>query len=77
MGIKTSRDYVKFYIGLEMQDSVSFLSFINNEKRVLKQKMENMRTDKDSISNGVRILEELVKEVEKSGEHVILEKYSK
>ena len=29
MGIKTTRDYVKFYINLDMQNSVSFLSFIN------------------------------------------------
>ena len=77
MGIKTTRDYVKFYINLDMQNSVSFLSFINNEKMVLKHKLENMKLDKNSILNGIRILEELIDEIKTSGEKVILEKYSK
>lgn len=76
MGIKTTRDYVKFYINLDMQKSVSFLSFINNEKMVLKHKLENMKLDKSPILNGIRILEELVDEIKKSGEKTILEKYS-
>lgn len=76
MGIKTTRDYVKFYINLEMQNSVSFLSFINNEKMVLKHKIENKNVDKDPILNGIRILEELVEEMKKSGEQSVLEKYS-
>lgn len=76
MGIKTTRDYVKFYINLEMQNSVSFLSFINNEKMVLKHKLENKKLDKDSILNGIRILEELTDEIKKNGEKAILEKYS-
>ena len=75
MGIKTTSDYVKFYINLDMQNSVSFLSFINNEKMVLKHKLENMKLDKSPILNGIRILEELVDEIKKSGEKVILEKY--
>ena len=77
MGIKTTRDYVKFYINLDMQNSVSFLSFINNEKMVLKHKLENMKLDKNPILNGIRILEELIDEIKTSGEKVILEKYSK
>lgn len=77
MGIKTTRDYVKFYINLEMQNSVSFLSFINNEKMVLKHKIENKKSDKDTILNGIRILEELADEIKKSGEQAILEKYGK
>jgi hypothetical protein len=76
MGIKTTRDYVKFYINLEMQNSVSFLSFINNEKMVLKHKLENKNVDKDPILNGIKILEELVEEMKKSGEPSVLEKYS-
>ena len=76
MGIKTTRDYVKFYINLDMENSVSFLSFINNEKMVLKHKLENMKLDKSPILNGIRILEELVDEIKKSGEKTILEKYS-
>lgn len=77
MGIKTTSDYVKFYINLEMRDSVSFLSFINNEKMVLKHKLENKKSDKEPILNGVRILEELIDEIKKNGESAILEKYGK
>jgi len=76
MGIKTTRDYVKFYIDLDMQNSVSFLSFINNEKMVLKHKLENIKLDKSPILNGIRILEELIEEMKKSGEQSVLEKYS-
>lgn len=76
MGIKTTRDYVKFYINLNMQNSVSFLSFINNEKMVLKHKLENKKLDKNLILNGIRILEELIEEIKISGERKILEKYN-
>lgn len=75
MGIKTTKDYVKFYINLEMQNSVSFLSFINNERMVLKHKLENKNLDKDSILNGIKILEELGDEIRKNGEQAIIEKY--
>jgi len=75
MGIKTTRDYVKFYINLDMEDSVSFLSFINNEKMVLKHKLENVKLDKSPILNGIRILEELVDEIKTSGEKATLERY--
>ncbi len=75
MGIKTTRDYVKFYINLDMENSVSFLSFINNEKMVLKHKLENVKLDKSPILNGIRILEELVDEIKTSGEKAILERY--
>jgi hypothetical protein len=59
-----------------MQNSVSFLSFINNEKMVLKHKLANKKSDKEAILNGIRILEELVIEIKKNGEQAILEKYS-
>ncbi len=75
MGIKTTADYVKFYIDLKMQESVSFLSFIHNEKIVLKQKLENKNSDKESIINGIEILEGLIEELKKDGESKILEKY--
>ena len=75
MGIKTIRDYVKFYINLDMEDSVSFLSFINNEKMVLKHKLENVKLDKSPILNGIRILEELIDEIKTSGEKETLERY--
>jgi hypothetical protein len=77
MGIKTIEDYIKFYINLEMQNSVSFLSFINNEKMVLKHKMEKRKSDTDSMLNGIRILEELTKEIKNIGELAVLEKYCK
>ncbi len=76
MGIKTIKDYVKFYTNLEMQSSVSFMSFINNEKMVLKHKLENKKIDKIAILNGIRILDELVAEIKISDEKTILEKYS-
>ena len=75
MGIKTTQDYVKFYIDLNMQNSVSLLSFINNEKMVLKHKLENVKLDKNAILNGIKILEELIDEIKKSDEKMILEKY--
>ena len=75
MGIKTTRDYVKFYINLDMENSVSFLSFINNEKMVLKHKLENVKLDKSPILNGIRILEELIDEIKTGGEKAILERY--
>ena len=60
-----------------MQKSVSLLSFINNEKIVLKHKLENRKLDKESILNGIRILEELTEEIKRGGELAVLEKYGK
>ncbi|GKS67457.1 hypothetical protein YTPLAS73_10040 [Nitrosarchaeum sp.] len=75
MGIKAAEDYVKFYINLEMRGSVSLLSFIYNEKMVLNQKIENKNSDKESIRNGIKILEGLINELKKDGESRVLEKY--
>ena len=58
-----------------MENSVSFLSFINNEKMVLKHKLENVKLDKSPILNGIKILEELVDEIKTSGEKETLERY--
>ncbi len=77
MGIKTTSDYVKFYINLDIQGRVSLLSFIHNEKMVLKQKLENKKIDKEPIINGIKILEKLIEELKKDGESKVLEKYSK
>lgn len=77
MGIKTTSDYVKFYINLDIQGRVNLLSFIHNEKMVLKQKLENKKIDKEPIINGIKILEELIEELKKDGESKVLEKYSK
>lgn len=77
MGIKTTADYVKFFINLDIQGRVSLLSFIHNEKMVLKQKLENKKIEKEPIINGIKILEELIEELKKDGESKVLEKYSK
>ena len=77
MGIKTTRDYVKFFINLEIQGRVSLLSFIHNEKMVLKQKLENKKIEKEPIINGIKILEDLIEELKKDGESKVLEKYGK
>lgn len=77
MGIKTTSDYVKFYVNLDIQGKVSILSFIHNEKMVLKQKLENKKLDKEPIINGIKILEDLIEELKKDGESKVLEKYNK
>jgi len=77
MGIRTTEDYVKFYINLEMKNSVNFLSFINNEKMILKHKLENKVIIKEPILNGIKILEGLIDEINKNGEQKVLEKYTK
>ncbi|QLH11858.1 hypothetical protein DSQ20_05395 [Nitrosarchaeum sp. AC2] len=77
MGIKTTNDYVKFYINLNIHGKVSLLSFIHNEKMVLKQKIENKKLDKEPIINGIKILEDLIEELKKDGESKILEKYNR
>jgi len=75
MGITTKQDYVKFYLDLKIKNSVPFLNFINNEKMTLKHKLENKKSNKESIENGIRILEELTEEIKNDGETIILGKY--
>ena len=77
MGIKTPKDYVMFYINLEMQSSVNLMSFINNEKMVLKHKLENKKIDKGQILNGINILNGLIEEINEIGEQDVLKKYCK
>lgn len=77
MGIKTTSDYVKFFINLDIQGRVSLLSFIHNEKIVLKQKLESKKLDREPLINGIKILEDLIEELKKDGESKVLEKYSK
>jgi hypothetical protein len=60
-----------------MGKNVSLLSFVNNEKMVLKQKLEYKNLEKDPIKKGVEILEGLVKEINEIGEKAVLEKYQK
>ena len=76
MGISSISDYVQFFINLDMGNSVSFLSFLNNEKLVLKHKLKNKQIKKDSILEGIKILDILISEIQTSGEERVLEKYS-
>ena len=77
MGIQTALEYVDFFINLDMGENVSLLSFVNNEKLVLKQKLEHKNLEKEPIKKGVEILEELVREINEIGEEAVLEKYKK
>ncbi|HSA98072.1 MAG TPA: hypothetical protein VLF17_03240 [Candidatus Nitrosotenuis sp.] len=76
MGIKTVSEYVQFYVGLGMQDSIGLLSFVNNEKLVLKHKLENKNLEKGPILHGIELLDQLTSEINAIGERAILEKYS-
>jgi len=77
MGIESAFEYVDFFINLNMGEDVSLLSFVNNEKRVLKQNLEHKNLEKEPIKKGVEILEELVREINDIGEKAVLEKYQK
>ena len=74
MGIRNISDYVKFFIDLGMGDS-SLMSFVNNEKQVLKHKLQNKEIKKEIILEGLKILEELSLEIREKGEIAVLEKY--
>jgi len=77
MVIKTIIEYVDFFINLNMGENVSLLSFVNNERMVLKGKLEHKDLEKEPIKNGIEILEQLIKEINESGEKGVLEKYQK
>ena len=77
MGIQSTLEYVDFFINLNMGKNVSLLSFVNNEKIVLKQKLEYKNLEKEPIKKGVEILEKLVREINEIGEKAVLEKYQK
>ncbi len=77
MGIQSALEYVDFFINLNMGENVSLLSFVNNEKIVLKQKLEYKNLEKEPIQKAVEILEELVREINEIGEKAVLEKYQK
>ena len=77
MAIDTTEEYVDFFINLNMGEKVSLLSFINNEKMVLKQKLNNKINEKEPIKNGISILEGLISEINKNSEAEVLKKYQK
>jgi hypothetical protein len=76
MGIRTISDYVQFYINLNMGESVSFVSFVNNEKITLKHKLQNKEIKREYILDGLKILDELISEIQTIGEKFVLEKYT-
>lgn len=75
MGIQSASEYIDFFINLNMGTGVSLLRFLNNEKLVLKQKLENKNLDKIAIKKGIVILEKLADETNKLGEEQVLKKY--
>ena len=75
MVIKTTEEYVEFFINLNMGKEVSLLSFVNNERMVLKQKLQNKINEKEPIKKGIMILEGLIKEISENKELTVLEKY--
>jgi hypothetical protein len=77
MGIRTVSDYVKFYVGLNMQDSISLSSFAYNEKLVLKNKTETGKLTKELIAQSLILLDDLLREIRVIGEHAVIEKYIK
>jgi len=77
MTIKTTTEYVDFFINLNMGEKVSLLSFVNNERMILKLKLKNKIIEKDPIKKGIIILEGLIKEIADDGELTVLKKYQK
>ena len=77
MGIQSATEYVSFYINLDMGDGVNLLRFVNDEKRILKLKLENKNTRKELIKKGIEILEGLAKAINEVGEKEVLTKYQK
>jgi hypothetical protein len=77
MAIDTTEKYVDFFINLNMGEKVSLLSFVNNERMVLKQKLNNKINEKEPIKNGISILEGLIRDINEKGEVEVLKKYQK
>ena len=77
MAIKTTEEYIDFFINLNMGENVPLLSFVNNERMVLKQKLEYKSLEKEPIKKGIEILERLVIEISEMGEKAVIEKYQK
>ena len=72
---QVSEEYVDFFINLNMGKEVSLISFVNNERMVLKGKLENKINEKEPLKKGIMILEGLIKEIGEKGESVVLQKY--
>tara|TARA_B110000014_G_scaffold153727_1_gene107625 strand:+ start:707 stop:946 length:240 start_codon:yes stop_codon:yes gene_type:complete len=77
MAINTTEEYVDFFINLNMGEKVNLLSFVNNERMVLKQKLENKINEKEPIRKAINILEGLISEIAENGEIEVLKKFQK
>ena len=77
MAIKSTAEYIDFFINLNMGENVPLLSFVNNERMVLKQKLEYKNLEKEPIKKGIEILEKLVTEISEMGQKAVIEKYQK
>ena len=77
MAIKSINEYIDFFVNLNMGENVPLLSFVNNEKMVLKQKLGYKNLEKEPIKKGIQILEQLVTEINEIGEKAVIEKYQK
>ncbi|QMU54857.1 MAG: hypothetical protein GKS07_08210 [Nitrosopumilus sp.] len=75
MAISTTAEYIDFFINLNMGEKVSLLSFVNNERMVLKGKLENKINEKEPIKIGIEILEHLIAEINRVGEKAVLDEY--
>jgi hypothetical protein len=75
MVIKSTEEYIDFFVNLNMGKDVPLLSFVNNERMVLKGKLEHKEIEKAPIMNGIKILEGLVIEISESGQEAVLKKY--
>lgn len=75
MAIDSAKEYVDFFINLNMGHEVSLLSFANNEKMVLKQKLKNKINQKEPIEKAISSLEVIIKEISEKGEAEVLAKY--
>jgi len=77
MAIKSTEEYIDFFINMNMGENVPLLSFVNNERMVLKQKLEYKNLEKEPIKKGIEILEKLVIEISEMGEKAVIAKYQK
>ena len=75
MAIDSAKQYVDFFNNLNMGNEVSLLSFANNEKMVLKQKLKNKINQKEPIEKAISSLEIIIKEISEKGEAEVLAKY--
>lgn len=75
MAIDSAKEYVDFFINLNMGSEVSLLSFANNERMVLKQKLKNKINQKEPIEKAISSLEIIIKEISENGEAEVLDKY--